>query len=135
MSPPKSLYGAARLEILRLKGELDTHKKAVNAIAFSPDNKLLASADDEGLLAVCLGISEWERSTFADCPPLDPGNGHQYMYSPIQSPEAGGEARVEPHRPLPSLCGMRQWRNSEIDGQQKRSKLPNSYRWYPINLI
>lgn len=53
MSPPKSLYGAARLEILRLKGELDTHKKSCKRLAFSPDKKLLASADDEGLLAVC----------------------------------------------------------------------------------
>lgn len=53
MAPSKLLYDSANLDTLKLQTQSGIHKKTINALAFSPSGKLLASGDDEGRLMVC----------------------------------------------------------------------------------
>lgn len=52
MAPSKLMYDTAKLETLKLQSQSSIHSKVINTLAFSPDGKLLASADDDGLLVV-----------------------------------------------------------------------------------
>jgi len=50
--PPAFIIMSENLRNLKLQGQWNVHQQTINCIQFSPDNKYLASGDDEGVLVV-----------------------------------------------------------------------------------